>query len=74
MASRICLAFGVSGANVGAHSHTEVYEEAVRRGFLMTGGGRFVSVKRAQMAKARADQAKIVGGGDVDPKKPYVHS
>ena len=34
---------------------TGEYDEAVRRGFLMTGGRRFVSVERVQMAEARAD-------------------
>ena len=51
---------------------TGEYEEGVRRGFLMTGGRRFVSVERVQMAKARADQTKTAGGADADPKEPYV--
>ena len=51
---------------------TGEYDEAVRRGFLMTGGHRFVSLRRVAMAKARADQTKAAGGTDADPKEPFV--
>ena len=51
---------------------TGEYDEAVRRGFLMTGGRRFLSVERAQMAKARADHTKTAAGADADPKEPYT--
>ena len=51
---------------------TGEYDEAVRRGFLMTGGRRFVSVERVQMAKARADHVKAAGGADADAKEPYM--
>ena len=51
---------------------TGEYEEGVRRGLLMTGGRRFVSLRRVAMAKARADQTKAARGADADPKEAFV--